>query len=189
MISAILHAKPATVGLVGSLPLLLAFASQLIAPGSMRPFLAAVISGVALVLAWCWFVGTALNARLPSERRPPIAAFHASIAFCAAYCILFAARVTSRTELLAQSPAVFFAMHLAAMLAAVKVLRFVATNLTLAERDIAGISDSSWSTTFSLFSIWGILPAQRRVNRIFRGSRSPRAHLSPGEPDECARNQ
>lgn len=162
----ILQARPAAVALAGLVPFSIALVSHWFIPGNRMLFAAAVYLGLAMVLGWCWVVGNSLNARLSLNRRPPSALFRFSVCFCAAY---FAYFLFGSGFLLARSPVLFLALHVTAMAAMLKVLHFVGLNLSLVEDDLSRPADSSWSTTFALFSIAGTLPVQRRINRIFRG--------------------
>ncbi len=168
MTHTILHASPRSVAIAGLLPFSIALVSQLLARGHSILFPVAIYLGLAMVLAWCWIVGHALNARLSPARRPPVALFRFSVVFCAAYFAYFLVATFGDGILpLARFPVLFLALHGAAMGAVLSVLHFVGSNLSLVEEDLSHPADSTWSTTLTLFSIAGILAIQGRVNRIF----------------------
>ncbi len=167
----VVQAKPHMVAIVGALPITLAIASLPFTNDHPALFPAAVYLGVALLLGWYWIVGDALNARISRSRRPPIGRFRLSVLFCSAYITYFLmSTLGGGAPLLTRSPALFFVLHLMAMGAMLHVLYFVGKNLSLAEADIAGAVDTSWSTALGLSSIAGIIPVQRRVNTIFEDS-------------------
>ncbi len=166
----VVQATPQTVAIVVALPIVLAMASVTFTQDHPALFLAAVYFGVAILLAWCWIVGDALNARISLSRRPPVGRFRLSILFCTGYATHFLlSTIGGGAPQLSESPALFFVLHLMAMGAMVHILYFVGKNLSLAEVDAGadGPVDTSWSTALSLSSIAGIMPVQRRVNRVF----------------------
>jgi hypothetical protein len=162
----ILHANPIPVALVGSIPFLIAgvaFVARLPLPTLAHVVDAATFFGIALILTWCWVVGSALNQRIGEQHRPSDVAFRVAITYSAVYAVV---RVTRFVPPFG-NPALALGLHLLAWAATVQVLHFVAANLSLAERDISGRASPVWRTTFALFSIAGIPAIQRRVNDIF----------------------
>lgn len=170
MKDAIVHAKPRNLAIVGAIPFAIAIGAistrQTSEPSAL--FATAVFAGVALVLFWSWVVGHALNALVDVSRRPARGAFRVAVLFSAAYCAVFLNIMVAGAGPVPRSPIAAFSVHVAAMLAMLKVLHFIGLNLALAEtEENADAAGSAWTTTLALFSIGGILPVQRRVNGLF----------------------
>ncbi len=170
----VLQAKPRSLAIAGAFPFLVAFAtfaSQPLSRGGHVVFALALYLGVTMALLWAWVVGHALNARMAIPQRPARGGFRLAVSFCAAYVAFFLSGwLRGDLPFVLGSPALFFSLHLVAMLATVKVVHFIGTNLALAEKAEGYDSDSAWPTTLILFSIGGILPVQKRVNRLFESS-------------------
>jgi hypothetical protein len=170
MKDAILHAKPRSLAIAGAVPFAIALCALSTRPttGGPSALLAAVYAGAAMVLLWAWVVGHALNACVDAPRRPSRGAFRVAVVFCAAYSAVFLGAVAGEgAELVVRYPVAAGALHLVALIAMLKVLHFIGANLTLAEDENAATAGSAWTTTLALFSIGGILPVQKRVNRLF----------------------
>lgn len=170
MKDAILHAKPRNLAIVGAIPFAIAIGAlsirQTSEPSAL--FATAVFAGVALVLFWSWVIGHALNDLVDISRRPARGAFRVAVLFSAAYCAVFLNIVVGGARPALQSPIAAFSLHVAAMIAMLKVLHFIGSNLALAETEGNAVTvGSAWTTTLALFSIGGILPVQRRVNSLF----------------------
>ena len=170
----VLQAKPRNLAIAGALPFLIAFAtfaSQPLGRGGHVVFALSLYLGMTMALLWAWVVGHALNARIARPQRPARGAFRLAGSFCAAYVAFFLTGwLAGDLPFLLGSPALFFGLHFVAMLATVKVVHFIGSNLALAEKAEGFDSDDAWPTTLILFSIGGILPVQKRVNRLFERS-------------------
>ncbi len=164
------QAKPIHLAFIGVVPFLVGMAVMVAQPpGALAKllFAGAIYFGVFMVLIWSWIIGHALNERIEPTLRPDTSMFRIASIFVAAYTALFLfnTAIQSRSFFLAQTPLLFFAFHLIAALAMVRILHFISTNLALAEG--TEIAPASWATTLSLFSVGGILPIQKRINQIF----------------------
>jgi len=171
MKDAMLHTKPRNLAVVGAIPFVIAIGALSTGQTSQPSvlFATAVFAGVALVLCWSWVIGHALNALVDPSRRPARGAFRAAVLFSAAYCAVFLNLVVGGGgSVPLQSPIAAFSLHVAAMVAMLKVTHFIGSNLALAENENSAVAEGSpWTTTLALFSIGGILPVQRRVNSLF----------------------
>ena len=152
----------------------MALVAPLSATGRSLVFPAALYAGVAMVLAWSWMVGGALNERIAAERRPPSAVFRGAVLFCAVYVAVFLAATFGWGAMwIGRFPVVFLALHLLALLALLKVIRFIGANLSLAEA-AAGIAGAPpGRTALALSSVAGIVAVQRRLNRLFASRDRP----------------
>lgn len=171
---AILHAKPSTLAIAGAAPFaiaMLAFSTEPLGGVRLILFNAAIFTGVSLVLLWAWIVGHALIARIDDARTPNVTLFRVAIAFCASYaaCFLFAT-ANAGFGFLPHYPFVAFGLHLLATAAMLNILHFIGTNLARAEETVDLSPGSPWTTTLVLSSIAGILPVQKRINRVFDAS-------------------
>jgi hypothetical protein len=171
MTELIIHARPRSVAIAAALPFLVGAVALVATPsaaGRSLVFPVALYAGVAMVLAWSWVVGGALNERIAAGRRPPIAAFRLAVVFCAVYVALFlTATFASGAMWIGRVPVVLLALHLLALLAMLKIVRFIGVNLSLAEAAAGMAPAPPGRTALALSSVAGIVAVQKRINRLF----------------------
>ena len=171
MTKAILRIAPGKLALAAVAPFVVALAGILWAPttaAGRAAFATALAMGIAIVLIWCWVVGTALHQRLARDRRSTATSFNIATLYVACYTAVFIASVGGGpVAFLLAHPALFAALHLLAMVAVLKILFFIGNNLQLAEGNPTCAKGSSWYDVLTLLSVGDIVAIQSRVNRIF----------------------
>ena len=167
----ILRAKPSHAAMVAALPILAGAAALLlhIATGAgLAIFKIALAAACGLTVLWIWVIGHAANERVASSERPSPVLFRAALIFATLYITAALTLGLPRLlNLVGGHFALAVGLHILAALSMLKATRFVATNLAMAEKAAGKNENEAWSTTFSLWSLRGLIPVQKRVNELF----------------------
>lgn len=167
MTEVIVQARPRSVAVAAALPVLVAVAAF----GNRSLFALALLVAISMFYGWCWAVGEALLERTAPAGRRATATFRLAVAFCAVYAAAFVLNTAGLVALpRGQSPALFAGLHLLAVLATLGIVRFIAGHLAAAEAAANLESRSTARTFLQLSSVAGLLPVQRRLNRLFGGA-------------------
>jgi hypothetical protein len=123
-----------------------------------------------IFLSWFWGLGTGLNKYVAEEIRPSPNLFKFGLIYSGVYIILFLVVMMdfSNNNMIAESIAIIFPLHMLSMVCMFYGLYFISKNLVMAERNNK-VKFSSFSREF--FLIWflpiGIWFIQPRINKLY----------------------